>query len=156
MNHLLCLSRRPTPAAYVSSSRQEAEEQQAQRQSQRQQAQQAQQAQRQRQRQRQRQQEQQEQQQQERQRQQQQQQTTGRGLWYIDMSRFHFSHKLPAFLWMYMCFCILHPFPGWDMVALLEGLLMSAHALNLHVVQAYVNRAEGHQRCNAAFADHAW
>jgi hypothetical protein len=43
-----------------------------------------------------------------------------------------------------------------ELEAMLEGLLMSAHLLNLHVLTAKVNKSERHERCNDAFAAHPW
>jgi hypothetical protein len=69
-------------------------------------------------------------------------------------ARLHVSHKLPLFLWIYL---ILLVFFGYmELEDMLEGLLMSAHLLNLHVLTVKVNYSENAQRCNDAFAAHPW
>ena len=70
----------------------------------------------------------------------------GPQLRYMNIKKFHFSHKLPLSIWTYLI--LLVPSGRLAMEAMLEGLLMSAHVLNLHVLTASVNCAEGDDKCN--------
>ncbi len=64
----------------------------------------------------------------------------------------HISHKLPSFIWIYLILLVL--FGHMELEAMLEGVLKSAHLLNLHVLTAKVNQSERHESCNDAFAAH--
>jgi hypothetical protein len=66
----------------------------------------------------------------------------------------HISHKLPLHTWNFLIVLVL--FGHVEPEAMLEGVLMSAHLLNLHVLTAKVNSSEGHERCNDAFVAHPW
>ncbi len=58
------------------------------------------------------------------------------------------------YTWNFLIVLVL--FGHMELEAMLEGVLMSAHLLNLHVLTAKVNSSEGHERCNDAFAVHPW